>query len=43
MTYMTTGDPTYRYEAIDYCNSGDEKRYGDLDEVVGYWAIAISN
>ncbi len=41
LLYMTAGDPTYRYKAIDYCNSGDEKRYGDLDEVVGYWAIAL--
>ena len=41
LMYMTTGDPLYRYEAIDYCNSGDEKWYGDLDEVVGYWAIAL--
>ncbi|HHU26741.1 MAG TPA: AmmeMemoRadiSam system protein B [Bacteroidales bacterium] len=41
LIYMTTGNPIYQYEAIDYCNSGDEKRYGDLDEVVGYWAIAL--
>ncbi len=43
LMYMTAGDPTYRYEGIDYCNSGDEKRYGDLDEVVGYWAIVLES
>lgn len=38
---MTQGE-AFAYHEIDYRNSGDEKRYGDRHEVVGYWAIAVS-
>lgn len=31
------------YKKIDYQNSGDSKLYGERDQVVGYWAIAVFN
>ncbi|WP_346862474.1 AmmeMemoRadiSam system protein B [uncultured Draconibacterium sp.] len=42
LLYLTQGK-SYRYLQIDYQNSGDEKRYGDKEGVVGYWAIAVFN
>lgn len=40
LLYLTTGK-NYRYEWIDYRNSGDQPLYGDHDRVVGYSAIAV--
>ena len=40
LLYLTTGK-NYRYEWIDYQNSGDQPLYGDHDRVVGYSAIAV--
>jgi MEMO1 family protein len=34
-------DPQYELKAVDYRNSGDSK-YGDKVQVVGYWAIAVT-
>lgn len=43
LLYMTTGNESLKYAAIDYKNSGDAQEYGEKDQVVGYWAIAISD
>lgn len=37
-----TQNKDFAYHEIDYCNSGDEKMYGERNEVVGYWAIAVA-
>ena len=42
LMYMTADNDSMKYYAIDYNNSGDSNLYGDLDRVVGYWGIAIS-
>ena len=42
LLYMTTGKNLIKYHAIDYSNSGDSLHYGDLERVVGYWGIAIT-
>jgi len=42
LLYMTTDNDSLSYHAIEYCNSGDIKHYGDTNRVVGYWGIAIS-
>jgi hypothetical protein len=42
LLYLTQGK-SYEFLQIDYQNSGDEKRYGSKDGVVGYWAIAVFN
>lgn len=42
LVYMTAGKKRFIYDAIDYCNSGDHKYYGERDRVVGYWAIAVT-
>lgn len=42
LLYMTTGNHSIQYTAIDYKNSGDTREYGEKDQVVGYWAIAVS-
>ncbi len=39
LLYMTENSP-YKYQMIDYQNSGDSD-YGDHDRVVGYHAIAV--
>jgi len=41
LLYMTTGNPDFRYAAIQYMNSGDSKIV-DKSKVVGYWAIAVN-
>ena len=41
LLYMTEGDPDYTYTPLFYQNSGDSK-YGDKQQTVGYWAIAVS-
>ena len=42
LLYMTTSDDSLEYHAIDYCNSGDIKYYGEHERVVGYWGISLS-
>ncbi len=42
MLYLTE-NKDYKFEKIDYQNSGDSKVYGDKNRVVGYWAIAVYN
>jgi MEMO1 family protein len=41
LLHMTTLHDSLKYRAIEYCNSGDIKYYGEHDRVVGYWAIAV--
>ncbi|MFH1296481.1 MAG: AmmeMemoRadiSam system protein B [Bacteroidota bacterium] len=41
LLYLTAGNPDFTYTPISYLNSGDSK-YGDKQQVVGYWAIAVS-
>ncbi len=41
LLYLTEGDPDYTYTPLFYQNSGDS-RHGDKQQVVGYWAIAVS-
>lgn len=40
--YLTEQDRFYSYHPLEYKNSGDNALYGEMDSVVGYWAIAIS-
>jgi AmmeMemoRadiSam system protein B/AmmeMemoRadiSam system protein A len=40
LLYLTEGRE-YKYMQIDYQNSGDAKRYGDKERVVGYWSIVV--
>jgi AmmeMemoRadiSam system protein B len=40
LMYLAQGSPDLEFRLIDYCNSGDS-RYGTMDEVVGYNAIAL--
>ncbi len=40
LLYLTEGKP-FRYEWVDYMNSGDQPEYGDRERVVGYSAIAL--
>jgi hypothetical protein len=42
LLYMTSQNDAIEYHAIDYCNSGDIKLYGETDRVVGYWSIAVT-
>ena len=42
LLHMTGNNPRYAYHGVDYRNSGDEKVYGNRHEVVGYWAIAVT-
>jgi len=41
LLYMTSQNDAIEYHAIDYCNSGDIKPFGETNRVVGYWGIAI--
>jgi len=41
LLYLTTDDMRYTYTPLFYQNSGDS-RYGDKQQVVGYWAIAVT-
>lgn len=41
LMYLTERNPDYTYSPLFYQNSGDS-RYGDKNQVVGYWAIAVS-
>ncbi len=36
-----TENHDYRFEKIFYENSGDSKKYGSKNRVVGYWSIAV--
>jgi MEMO1 family protein len=40
LLHLTEAKP-YKYEWIDYMNSGDQPLYGDHERVVGYSAIAV--
>lgn len=40
LMYMTAGEK-FRYEQIEYKNSGDARLYGDKKGVVGYWSMAV--
>jgi AmmeMemoRadiSam system protein B/AmmeMemoRadiSam system protein A len=40
LLYMTENQD-YTFEKIFYQNSGDSKKYGSKNRVVGYWAIAV--
>ena len=40
LMYITEGR-NFDFEKIHYQNSGDEKKYGSKDRVVGYWSIAV--
>lgn len=42
LLHMTGNNQRYAYHGVDYRNSGDEKVYGNRHEVVGYWAIAVT-
>ena len=42
LLYMTSSNKSLKFHAVDYCNSGDVKYYGERDRVVGYWAIAVA-
>jgi len=42
LLYMTANNPRYTYHTVDYRNSGDEKLYGDRNQVVGYWSIVVT-
>ncbi|HBG54343.1 MAG TPA: TIGR00296 family protein [Rikenellaceae bacterium] len=41
LLYMTTGNKLLKYVAIDYKTSGDDPVYGEREQVVGYWGIAV--
>jgi MEMO1 family protein len=40
LLYMTENQ-NYTFEKIYYQNSGDSKKYGSKNRVVGYWSIAV--
>ena len=42
LLYMTTLNDSLEFHAIEYCNSGDIKYYGEHERVVGYWGIVLS-
>ncbi len=42
LNYLTEQDQFSSYHALEYKNSGDNALYGELDSVVGYWAIAVT-
>ena len=41
LMYMTENESNLSYEAVEYCNSGDARHYGERNQVVGYWAIVV--
>lgn len=41
LMYMTEKESNLCCEAVEYCNSGDVRHYGERDQVVGYWAIVV--
>jgi len=42
LLYLTTGNKSLKYQAIQYQNSGDAKFYSDKSRVVGYHAIVVN-
>lgn len=40
--YLTQHNLFSSYHALEYKNSGDNALYGEMDSVVGYWAIAVT-
>lgn len=42
LLYMTAHEENYQYHPIQYKNSGDAGIHGDLDRVVGYCSIAVT-
>jgi AmmeMemoRadiSam system protein B/AmmeMemoRadiSam system protein A len=41
MLYLAEGDPSLTISPVHYMNSGDS-RYGDRDQVVGYWSMVVT-
>ena len=41
LMYMAEKESNLCCEAVEYCNSGDVRHYGERDQVVGYWAIVV--
>ena len=42
LMYLTAAQDSFEYLPIEYKNSGDNPLYGEKDQVVGYWAIAVT-
>lgn len=42
LMHITSGNKNVSYHKVKYMNSGDSP-YGDSDQVVGYWAISVTN
>ena len=42
LLYMTENEPAFCYNEICYKNSGDAKEEGSRNQVVGYWAISVT-
>ncbi len=42
LMYLTAAQDSFEYLPIEYKNSGDNPQYGEKDQVVGYWAIAVT-
>lgn len=42
LLYMTENDDSFLYHGIRYSNSGDAKLFGGRNQVVGYWAVALT-
>lgn len=42
LLYMTENNHSLLYQGVKYSNSGDAEMFGDRNQVVGYWAIAVT-
>lgn len=42
LQYLTQHNLFSSYHSLEYKNSGDNALYGEMDSVVGYWAIAVT-
>lgn len=42
LLYMTEDNRSLLYQGVKYNNSGDAAMFGDRSQVVGYWAIAVT-
>ena len=42
LIYITESNTNVSFNKIEYCNSGDNKQYGDKTSVVGYGAISVT-
>ncbi|MDP4270072.1 MAG: AmmeMemoRadiSam system protein B [Bacteroidota bacterium] len=43
LLYMTTHNDALELKSINYTNSGDAKYYGEKSQVVGYWAMVVTD